>query len=29
MMDHDLCLEEFISLYDPDRVFVPEHGRFA
>ena len=28
MMDHDLCLEEFISLYDPDAVFVPEHGRF-
>lgn len=29
MMDHDLCLEEFLSLYDPDRVFVPENGRFA
>ncbi len=29
MKEHDLCLEEFISLYDPDAVFVPEHGRFA
>lgn len=27
--EHDLCLEEFISLYDPDAVFIPEHGRFA
>ncbi len=27
--DHDLCLEEFIMLYDPDLVFIPEHGRFA
>ncbi len=29
IMDHDLCLEEFIMLYDPDLVFIPEHGRFA
>lgn len=29
MMEHDLCLEEFISLYDPDLVFVPEHGRLG
>ena len=27
--DHDLCLEEFIMLYDPSIVFIPEHGRFA
>ena len=27
--EHDLCLEEFISLYDPEAVFIPEHGRFA
>lgn len=29
MTDHDLCLEEFISLYDPDLVYLPEHGRLA
>ena len=29
MMEHDLCLEEFIMLYDPSIVFIPEHGRFA
>lgn len=29
IMEHDLCLEEFISLYDPEAVFIPEHGRFA
>ena len=27
MTEHDLCLEEFISLYDPDAVFIPENGR--
>ena len=27
--EHDLCLEEFLSLYDPDRVYVPDEGRFA
>ncbi len=29
IMEHDLCLEEFLSLYDPDRVYVPDEGRFA
>ena len=29
MTEHDLCLEEFISLYDPDAVYVPDHGRLA
>lgn len=29
MKEHDLCLEEFIMLYDPDLVFIPENGRFA
>ena len=29
MTEHDLCLEEFLSLYDPDLVYVPDHGRFA
>ncbi len=29
IMDHDLCLEEFLTLYDPELVFIPEHGRFA
>lgn len=24
IMDNDLCLEEFLLLYDPDAVFVPE-----
>ncbi|MBR5095305.1 MAG: M15 family metallopeptidase [Oscillospiraceae bacterium] len=27
--EHQLCLEEFISLYDPDAVYVPEHGRLS
>lgn len=27
--EHELCLEEFISLYDPDAVFVPEHGKLS
>lgn len=29
MKEHDLCLEEFIMLYDPDLVFFPENGLFA
>lgn len=29
MTEHDLCLEEFISLYDPDAVYVPDNGRLA
>jgi D-alanyl-D-alanine carboxypeptidase len=29
MTEHDLCLDEFISLYVPDLVYVPDHGRFA
>ena len=29
MMEHQLCLEEFIMLYDPDLVFIPENGRYA
>ena len=29
MVEHDLCLEEFISLYDPDAVYVPDNGRLA
>ena len=28
MAAHDLCLEEFLMLYDPDAVFIPEHGKF-
>lgn len=27
MTEHDLCLEEFLMLYDPDTVFIPAHGR--
>ena len=27
MTEHDLCLEEFLMLYDPDAVFIPEHGK--
>ena len=23
IMDNGLCLEEFILLYDPDRIYVP------
>ena len=29
MVEHDLCLEEFISLYDPDAVYVPDNRRLA
>ena len=29
MTEHDLCLEEFISLYDPDAVYIPDNGRLA
>ncbi len=29
MMEHDLCLEEFLMLYDPELVFVPDHGRLS
>ncbi len=25
IMENDLCFEEFLLLYDPDAVFVPEH----
>ena len=27
MKEHELCLEEFIMLYDPDLVYIPENGR--
>lgn len=29
MTEHGLCLEEFIMLYDPSLVFIPENGKFA
>ncbi len=29
MVEHDLCLEEFLSLYDPDLVYIPDNGRLA
>jgi D-alanyl-D-alanine carboxypeptidase len=27
MTEHDLCLEEFLMLYDPDAVYIPENGK--
>ncbi len=29
MKEHDLCLEEFIMLYNEDMVYIPEHGKLA
>ena len=29
MTEHNLCLEEFIMLYDPDLVYIPENGKLA
>ena len=26
IMENDLCLEEFLRLYDPNAAFIPEHG---
>ena len=26
MKENDLCLEEFLRLYDPNAAFIPEHG---
>ena len=27
MTEHDLCLEEFLMLYDPNAVYIPENGK--
>lgn len=29
IMEHDLCLEEFLSFYDPELVYLPDEGRYA
>ena len=29
MTEHDLCLEEFLMLYDPNAVYIPENGKLS